>query len=107
MADSYSYFQVPDQYVGKSIYNVFDEVQRSGGYVPRMDLVMNTSGIGRNDPLKSGQYLKYNADPGAGEYQFLSQRFGSPVSEQEYQTNRAISQAREAARPAIETLRSG
>lgn len=106
MADK-SYFQVGDQYVGKSLQDIFNQISSTGGYVPRADVLAAQAGIGVNSPLAKGQYLSYANDPGAGEYQFLNQNFGSPLSESDYQTKKANDAQQAAVAPAISTLQSG
>lgn len=99
-------FTVGDQFAGKSLYNIFDEANLAGEYTPRMDVIMNATGLSRNDPLKAGQSFSYNTDPGSGEYQFLNKKFGSnnpTISSAQSQTTTA----QNAAQPAIDTLKSG
>lgn len=101
-----SYFSVPDQYNGKTLQDVFNQVGAAGGYTPRADVLAAQSGIGVNSQLQKGQYLSYANDPGAGEYQFLQKNFGSPLSESDYQTKKATDANNAAVAPAISTLQS-
>src|SRR3990167_11413550 len=102
-----SYFKTPESLVGKSLYNIFDESGRAGEYFPRMDVIMNETGLTRNDPLKAGQTFSYANDPGSGEYQYLTKKFGAPTSEADKMAQDQASAAQKAIQPAINTLQSG
>lgn len=99
-------FTVGDQYAGKSLYNIFDEANLAGEYTPRMDVIQNATGLTRNDPLKAGQTFSYGDDPGSGEYQFLSKKFGAPGSGIG-QSGQSGQTAQSVVQPAIDTLKSG
>lgn len=102
-----SYFKTPESLAGKSLYNIFDEANLAGEYTPRMDVLMNATGLSRDNPLTAGQGFSYNADPGSGEYQFLSKKFGNPISEADKASQDQTAAAQKAVQPAIDTLQSG
>lgn len=107
-----SYFTVTEPYAGKSLRDIASEVERGGGYVPRLDVIRDVSGLSENSPLTSGQSVMFKNDPGAGEYQFLQRLFGNPSgsptvtpSQQTSQTYQQ--QAQGSIQPAVDTLKSG
>ena len=105
-----SYFTVTEPYAGKSLRDIASDVAKSGGYVPRLDVISEVSGLGEGNPLTSGQSIAFKNDPGAGEYKFLQSLFGNPSGapttapggNQTYQQ-----QAQGAIQPAVDTLKSG
>ena len=76
MANGTTYFQVPEQYGGKTLA----QIQGETGAPFRADVLEDIAGIGRNTPLEVGQTISFRTDPGAGEFQFLSGFFDPGLS---------------------------
>ena len=64
-------FEVPEQFVGKTLR----DIQRETGAAFRSDVLGSFMGVDQNTPLTAGQSFSIDADPGSGEYQFISSNF--------------------------------
>lgn len=69
-----SYYSVPDQYNGKSLFQINAEGKNGVGYNP--DDFARYLGIGANTPLTSGQNLAYNGGVNQGDTNMISRMFG-------------------------------
>lgn len=78
------YFKVPEQYVGKSLYDLRRDP--SLGQVPfSPGVIGDISGIDPNARFTAGQTLGFRNQPGSAEYQFLQKYFQPGLSPQQQQ----------------------
>ena len=104
-----TYFKVPQQYIGKNLNQINDELSAGGkSGLGSPSLLANYLGIDQNTALTADQVLSLSSDrnlsPTSGEYLGLQGAFGQGISEQDYQTEKATAAQKAAVAPAISTL---
>lgn len=71
-------FEVPQKFAGQTL----NQLQKSTGFAFRPDVLGGIAGISENIPLTAGQSITFRDDPGASEFQFLSQFFDPAGTQQ-------------------------
>src|SRR3990167_886158 len=85
-------FVLPEQYGGKSLSQIYKEVEKQGGYFPSAALAQDL-GVGFEQPLSAGQQFNFNVDPGSGGYQFLQKNFTPLADYQKQQAGKTQQEA--------------